>query len=117
MKIFAEPGEAAERLAVRAKRRPRKRKSAMSVTGAVLAMLLATCSTDSLKDIRDRAILMVGFASGGRRRSEIAGLRRDQLTIEAPVTVDSGPPLPSPHCQSTWAAPRPAARNTMKWFI
>ncbi|WP_311273299.1 MULTISPECIES: tyrosine-type recombinase/integrase [unclassified Rhizobium] len=83
------------RLAVRATPRPRKRKSAKAVTGDVLAKLLATCSTDSLRDVRDRAILMVAFASGGRRRSEIAGLRKDQLTVEAPIAVDTAPPLPS----------------------
>jgi integrase len=38
---------------------------------------------------------MVAFASGGRRRSEIAGLRREQLTVEPPITVEGGAPLPS----------------------
>jgi integrase len=60
-----------------------------------LAKLLATCGTGSLRDIRDRAILMVAFASGGRRRSEIASLRREQLTVEMPIPIDNGPPLPS----------------------
>jgi hypothetical protein len=32
----------------------------------VLAKLLATCGTGNLRDIRDHAILMVAFASGGR---------------------------------------------------
>ncbi|MCM2476177.1 tyrosine-type recombinase/integrase [Rhizobium sp. CG5] len=94
--VFSSPSlKSAIRLAVRATPRPRKRKSAKAVTGDVLAKLLATCSTDSLRDIRDRAILMVAFASGGRRRSEIAGLRREQLTIEPPIAVENGPPLPS----------------------
>ena len=75
---FASPPlKSAIRLAVRAVPRTRKRKSAKAVTGDVLAKLLATCSTDSLRDQRDGAILMVAFASGGRRRSEIAGLRVD----------------------------------------
>ncbi len=89
------PLKAAIRLAVRAVPRKRSRKSAKAVTGEVLARLLATCSTDSLRDVRDRAILMVAFASGGRRRSEIAGLRVEQLSIEAPIDVPDGPPLPS----------------------
>ena len=38
---------------------------------------------------------MVAFASGGRRRSEIAGLRREQLTVEPPIVIEDGPPLPS----------------------
>jgi integrase len=87
--------KSAIRLAVRATPRPRKRKSAKAVTGDVLAKLLATCSTNSLRDIRDRAILMVAFASGGRRRSEIAGLRREQFTVEPPIVVEGVPPLPS----------------------
>lgn len=83
------------RLAVRATPRPRKRKSAKAVTGDILSRLIATCSSNSLRDIRDRAILMVAFASGGRRRSEIAGLRKEQLSQEEPIKVDNAPPLPS----------------------
>jgi integrase len=93
---FASPAlKSAIRLAVRATPRLRKRKSAKAVTGDVLAKMLATCSSGSLRDLRDRAILMVAFASGGRRRSEIAGLRREQLTVEPPIVVEGGPPLPS----------------------
>ncbi|TCQ95433.1 tyrosine-type recombinase/integrase [Neorhizobium sp. JUb45] len=91
---FASPAlKSAIRLAVRATPRPRKRKSAKAITGDVLARLLATCGTDSLRDIRDRAILMVAFASGGRRRSEIAGLRKEQLTNEPPITTEDGTTL------------------------
>ncbi len=93
---FASPPlKSAIRLAVRAVPRKRRRKSAKAVTGDVLTKLLATCSTDSLRDVRDRAILMVAFASGGRRRSEIAALRVEQLTVEPPIEVADGPPLPS----------------------
>ena len=60
-------------------------------------MLLASCGTSGLRDIRDRAILMVAFASGGRRRSEIATLRVEQLAAEAPIVVEDGPPLLSWH--------------------
>ncbi|MDI5929755.1 site-specific integrase [Rhizobium leguminosarum] len=93
---FASPAlRSAIRLSVRAVPRPRRRKSAKAVTGDVLAKLLATCSTDSLRDIRDRAILMVAFASGGRRRSEVAGLRKEQLTVEPPMKAEDGSALPS----------------------
>ncbi|RWX28834.1 site-specific integrase [Rhizobium leguminosarum] len=93
---FASPAlKSAIRLAIRAAPRQRLRKSAKAVTGDVLAKLLATCATDSLRDLRDRAILMVAFASGGRRRSEIAGLRCEQLTVEPPISVPDRPPLPS----------------------
>ncbi len=94
--IFASPAvKSALRLSVRATVRPRQRKSAKAVTGDILGKMLATIRTDGLRDLRDRAILMVGFASGGRRRSEIAGLRREQLTVEPPIEVEGGPPLPS----------------------
>ena len=93
---FSSPAlKSAIRLAVRAVPRMRRRKSAKAVTGDILARLLATCGTETLRDVRDRAILMVAFASGGRRRSEIAGLRVEQLTVEAPIEVTDGPPLPS----------------------
>ena len=93
---FSSPAlKSAIRLAVRAVPRMRRRKSAKAVTGDILARLLATCGTETLRDVRDRAILMVAFASGGRRRSEIAGLRVEQLSVEAPITVADGPPLPS----------------------
>ncbi len=36
---------------------------------------------------------MVAFASGGRRRSEIAGLRVEQLQPEEPIRIDGAPPL------------------------
>ncbi|MBB3919712.1 integrase [Rhizobium fabae] len=90
---FASPAlKSAIRLAVRAVPRTRGRKSAKAVTGDVLAKLLANCATDSLRDLRDRPILMVAFASGGRRRSEIAGLRVEQLAVESPIEVPDGPP-------------------------
>jgi len=93
---FSSPAlKSAIRLAVRAVPRMRRRKSAKAVTGDVLAKLLATCATDNLRDLRDRAILMVAFASGDRRRSEIADLPVEQLSVEAPIAVADGPPLPS----------------------
>ena len=70
---FASPAlRAALRLAVRAAARPRRRKSQRAVTRDVLEQLLATCGSDRLADSRDAALLLVAFASGGRRRSEIA---------------------------------------------
>jgi integrase len=89
---FSSPAlRSAIRLAVRATPRPRKRKSAKAVT----ADILATCNNARLPDVRDRAILMVAFACGGRRRSEIAALRVEPLTVEPPISVESSPPLPS----------------------
>jgi integrase len=93
---FTSPAlKSAIRLAVRAGTRPRRRKSAKAITGDIMDRLLATCAGDGLRDLRDRAILMVAFASGGRRRSEVAGLRHEQLSAEDPVMLEDGSALPS----------------------
>lgn len=93
---FTSPAlKSAMRLAVRATPQVRKRKSTMAVTADVLSKLLETCGSESLRDLRDRAILMVAFASGGRRRSEVAGLRYQQLIVEPPITTEDGTSLPS----------------------
>lgn len=86
---FNAPGlQSAIKLAVRASARPRGRKSRKAVTADVLATLLKACAGDRLVDVRDRALLLTAFASGGRRRSEVAGLRAEQLRDEDPVPVD-----------------------------
>lgn len=48
--------------------RPRKK---TAITGNELDVLVATCD-DTLEGLRDRALLYFAFASGGRRRSEVA---------------------------------------------
>lgn len=78
----------AVRLAVRASPRPRRRKSKRAVTRDILDRLTATCTTDRLADTRDLAILLLAFASGGRRRSEVARLRMEQLSDEPGVLRD-----------------------------
>jgi integrase len=64
---------------VRASGRPRQRKSP-GVTRDILDRLSPTRASDRLVDARDLAILMVAFASGGRRRSEVARLRFGQAS-------------------------------------
>lgn len=80
------------RLAVRASAKPRRRKSKRAVTRDILDRLIASCQSDRLADTRDLAILLVAFGSGGRRRSEVARLRLEQLTIEADVPLDPDDP-------------------------
>ena len=65
----------------RAAARPRAPKSARPVTRDVLERLLATCD-GTMRGIRDRAMLMLAFASGGRRRSEVAALYREDIGTE-----------------------------------
>jgi integrase len=86
------------KLAIRASRRPSSRKSERAVTLDILDRLIATCPPTNLTDIRDKALLYTAFASGGRRRSEVASLRVSQLRREPPVLSDpndpQSPPLP-----------------------
>lgn len=65
----------------RAAARPPAPKSAHPITRDVLEQMLATCR-GSRRDCRDRAILMLGWASGGRRRSEITGLMRQDVSCK-----------------------------------
>lgn len=64
----------------RANARPHQSKSKNPITREVLEALLTTCD-HSLRGTRDRAILMLGWASGGRRRSEITGLMRADISL------------------------------------
>ena len=105
----------------RAAARPRLRKSEHPITREVLEPMLATCY-HSHRGLRDRAVLMLGWASGGRRRSEISALNLDDidtrdfddsgmLRIRLLTTKTTGPD----------AAPRlplkgRAARAVMTWI-
>lgn len=86
------------RLSVRAAARPRQRKSEKAVTGDIVTKLIETCWLNRPQDLRDRALLLMAFASGGRRRSEVAGLRFGDIILEQDVPTIQGdptsPPLP-----------------------
>ncbi len=57
--------------------RPNKKQA---INDAILRQLVATCD-DSLRGIRDKAILLVGMKSGGRRRDELANINVSDLVI------------------------------------
>ena len=96
----------AGRAAVKRGERPRKK---TAITLIELEAMLATCD-DTLEGLRDRALLCFAFASGGRRRSEVAAadmrdLRRigpqgyiyrleHSKTQQAGVTASSTPDKP-----------------------
>jgi len=96
----------ARRASVKRGERPTKK---TAITRPELKTMLATCD-DSLEGLRDRALLCFGFASGGRRRSEIAAADMRDLrktgdegyiyrlgyskTQQAGVTLDSTPDKP-----------------------
>jgi len=89
------------RAAVRAANRPRRRKSRKAVDIHLIEELLdhldSRCGLVSdteaeveairLRALRDRALLAVMFASGGRRRSEISNLMHGQILRMEPLTA------------------------------
>ncbi|PWR01952.1 integrase [Meridianimarinicoccus roseus] len=96
--------------AVRAADRPRQRKSERVVDGALMGRLMEHLSPlcaptpfarrdlerDRLAALRDRAMLAIAFASGGRRRSEISDLMVSALEDQPPVPdAAGGADLPS----------------------
>ncbi|MGH8109953.1 MAG: site-specific integrase [Arenimonas sp.] len=76
----------ARRASVKRGERPNKK---TAITKLELEALLATCD-DSLEGKRDRALLYFGFASGGRRRSEIAAADwQDLVKVDANTFIYS----------------------------
>ena len=63
-------------------------KAPAAITRDILDQLLATCGRGRAVDLRDRALLLLAFGSGGRRRSEIARLKVDDLEEREPVAAD-----------------------------
>ena len=73
----------AVKAAVRASKRPRTSKSKKTVTLDVLEKVLETCDRHRYAGRRDRAMLLLAFGSGGRRRSEVVSFNLED--IEPPV--------------------------------
>ena len=86
---FDAPGlRAAVKLAVRASGRPRGRKSQKAVTADVLGAILKVTGSDRRLISATAHSCLLAFASGGRRRSEVAALRVEDLIEEEPVLTD-----------------------------
>ena len=84
---------------MKASGREPQRKSRKPVTRDVLERLLTTCDGLRAIDLRDRAILLVAFAAGGRRRSEVATLRHSQISLADPIKLrPSDPTSPTVPC-------------------
>jgi integrase len=62
-------------------RRARPPKRPTAATRSVMETLLSTCEND-LAGLRDRALLLFGWASGGRRRSEITAATFENLRAD-----------------------------------
>jgi integrase len=93
-----------------------------------LQALLATC-TDGVRGVRDRALLLLAWSGGGRRRSEVVGLRINdvrQLDTDTwlyalgTTKTDTGgvrreKPLcgPAAHALTAWLAAAPATEGPL----
>lgn len=62
---------------------PRKKDA---LTKTPLMAMLETCDASTLKGLRDRALLLFAFASGGRRRSEVSGADMNALRKNGPAS-------------------------------
>ena len=67
----------AKRAQVRRGWKPNKK---MATTAEIIEDMIKTCSDEVLIDLRDKAMIMFAFASGGRRRSEVVMASFDDLT-------------------------------------
>lgn len=86
MRNLASPFQAplvaqARQKARRVNARPPAPKSPRPITRDVMERLLTSCD-DTVRGLRDRAMLMLAFASGGRRRSEVTALNLEDLGLE-----------------------------------
>lgn len=88
----------ARRAATKRGERPSKK---TAITRAELGALLATCD-DSLEGKRDRALLCFAFASGGRRRSEVAAADLTDLTV-----IEQGYVYHLPYSKTRQGGPAP----------
>lgn len=76
-------------LMAKARRAQAKRGVAVRKKTALVAeplhAMLATC-TDGVRGLRDRALLLLAWSGGGRRRSEVVGIQIDDLRRMDPTT-------------------------------
>lgn len=88
--------------AIRVSKRPRVKKSAREIDAQLMRKIfehldheasaeILTRSRRSLTAVRDKAMLAVCFASGGRRRSEVARMMMDDLSLMDPILENDVP--------------------------
>ncbi len=69
-------------------------------------------------DLRDRAILLLAFGSGGRRRSEVAGFRVEDVRFEADLSVGpDSPPLPAASLRLGRTKTTDAGEGAIAWLV
>ncbi|MEM9879344.1 MAG: tyrosine-type recombinase/integrase [Pseudomonadota bacterium] len=81
----ANPVRVAIKAAVKASDRLKTAKSKKPITRDVLEALIKTTEPARPMDLRDAAMLLLAFGSGGRRRAEVSGLRLEDITPDIPA--------------------------------
>jgi integrase len=82
---------------------PKKQKQDLGGVGEALLFSVCNLISDDLRGVRDRAMILVGWSGGGRRRSEIAAARVEHFT-----PVEGG---------IEWRIPRSKADQTGKGLV
>jgi integrase len=59
---------------------PKKQKHAIEAVGEELLFRVCDLISDDVRGVRDRAMILVGWSGGGRRRSEITAARAEDFT-------------------------------------
>ncbi len=100
--------DASPRAATKRGERPSKK---TAITRTELDALLATCD-DTLEGKRDRALLCFAFASGGRRRSEVATADLADLKV-----IDRGYIYHLPYSKTRQAGPSTRTRRISRCSV
>jgi integrase len=82
---------------------PKRQKKDLGAVGEALIFAVCDQISDDLRGTRDRAMLLVGWQGGGRRRSEIAAAR-----VEHFASIEGG---------MSWQIPRSKADQTGKGLV
>ncbi len=56
-----------------------------AATADIIEKLISSCDDDCIKDVKDKALILVGFASGGRCRNELVRMQYNQLKVVSGV--------------------------------
>jgi integrase len=82
---------------------PKRQKHALEAVGEELLFRFCDQISDDVRGVRDRAMLLVGWSGGGRRRSEVTAARAEDF-VEIPEGI-------------RWTIPRSKADQTGKGLV
>lgn len=93
---------------------PKRQKRDVGVTGEGLLFRVCDVISDDTRGVRDRAMILVGWQGGGRRRSEICAARVEHFQpVEGGDRVDNPPQQGRPDGQGAPGGPHPLGRRAL----